>query len=348
MPFSSEHTVLSSAGRYLDDYLRSRGVEFAPIAQSFGFEIAKFQEDESRISLDVFSRILGVCALVLDDDCFGLGYSKFYKMGGMGPFGYGLASAPNFKYALKFLVKFISITVSVKYMFVSFEDDQNANIEWGYPLEFADMEQANDFFAGMIFKNLVNCCKFDSISYSFLLKRKLPNDPDLYSNLLNSKVDLNHKKNQIKINCDNFNIENSNSDPVMHRMMLKKCEEILLHINQNRSLVSLVRKDVLEAMPLGNSLIQSVARERGMSERTLQRRLSDAGHSFQEILDAARIELSMQMLRETDLSISSISERLGYSSTAAYSRAAVRWHGNTPSRLRAEFRKAPNATPDDH
>jgi len=77
-----------------------------------------------------------------------------------------------------------------------------------------------------------------------------------------------------------------------------------------------------------------VSRRLGMSERTLQRRLTEAGTSFWETYENTRDELSIRLLKDTDLPLEEISHQVGYSSQSAYSRAVKRWHGISPLQLR--------------
>lgn len=63
----------------------------------------------------------------------------------------------------------------------------------------------------------------------------------------------------------------------------------------------------------------------GMSERTLHRRLSEAGTSFRAELDALRAELASTMSGRRPAE--EIAVLLGYSDSRAYRRAARRWSG---------------------
>ena len=77
-----------------------------------------------------------------------------------------------------------------------------------------------------------------------------------------------------------------------------------------------------------------------MSPRTLQRRLTDAGTSMQSIVDDCRREMAERLLLETDLTLSSIGYRIGFSAPAAFTRSAIRWFGMTPSEFREKHKTA--------
>jgi AraC-like DNA-binding protein len=72
----------------------------------------------------------------------------------------------------------------------------------------------------------------------------------------------------------------------------------------------------------------------GMSERTLQRRLGQAGTSFQELLQNVLRETSDALLARGTLSQSEIAFVLGYSEVSAFSRAYRSWTGRAPGAAR--------------
>jgi AraC-like DNA-binding protein len=73
----------------------------------------------------------------------------------------------------------------------------------------------------------------------------------------------------------------------------------------------------------------------GMSQRTLQRRLRESGHSFQELREQTRQELACGWLRQPQMAIGEVAYLLGFSEPSAFHRAFKRWTGKTPAQFRA-------------
>ena len=94
-----------------------------------------------------------------------------------------------------------------------------------------------------------------------------------------------------------------------------------------------VRAALLESLPSGRSSVL-VAERLAMSKRTLQRRLNAAGTSFQELLDATRLELASHYLSKTALSCTEISFLLGFEDPNSFFRAFHKWTGDTPEHVR--------------
>ena len=89
------------------------------------------------------------------------------------------------------------------------------------------------------------------------------------------------------------------------------------------------------ARSLGASpTLASIARELGLSTRTLHRRLEAEGTSFRQLKDALRRETALAQLRTTRASVADIASALGYSEPSAFFRAFRNWTGEAPSRHR--------------
>jgi len=98
-----------------------------------------------------------------------------------------------------------------------------------------------------------------------------------------------------------------------------------------------VLSDVSEAMaaalPRGEPRLEGVARSLCVTPRTLQRRLRDAGTSFQKLLDHLRYQLALQYLESQRLPTSKLALLLGFSEPSAFYRAFRRWTGHSPAEL---------------
>lgn len=80
---------------------------------------------------------------------------------------------------------------------------------------------------------------------------------------------------------------------------------------------------------------ERIAREIGMSSRTMRRKLAEEGSSFQQVLDECRMRQAVFEFRtRPDLSIAQIALRLGYAEHSNFTRAFHRWSGQSPHTYR--------------
>jgi AraC-like DNA-binding protein len=99
-----------------------------------------------------------------------------------------------------------------------------------------------------------------------------------------------------------------------------------------------VRRVLASRVASGDTLMPAIARQLGLSKRTLHRRLAKDGVSFQELLEEVRKAAAGRYLDESPLAISEIAYLLGYSEPAAFHRAFKRWYATTPEHFRTRSR----------
>ncbi|WP_425101833.1 AraC-like transcriptional regulator QhpR [Tropicibacter sp. S64] len=87
-----------------------------------------------------------------------------------------------------------------------------------------------------------------------------------------------------------------------------------------------------------------IAQDLGMSRRSLRRHLAEEGTNFALLLGECRDEMARRLLRETQLPLAEIADRLGYSETSGFERAFRNRTGATPAQYR---RGAQGATPNN-
>jgi AraC-like DNA-binding protein len=81
--------------------------------------------------------------------------------------------------------------------------------------------------------------------------------------------------------------------------------------------------------------LAEVARNVGMSERTLRRRLSDEGVSFRALRRAAQLDRAADLLAHSDASLGQIAVACGFAGASAFGRAWRRSRNEPPSRSRS-------------
>lgn len=91
-------------------------------------------------------------------------------------------------------------------------------------------------------------------------------------------------------------------------------------------------KDYLEdETELVNVNMEQIARHLQMTTRTLRRKLSEEGTSFQLLKDEIRRDAAIHYLSQPTMGIATIAELLGFSEPAAFARAFKQWTGVSPS-----------------
>jgi AraC-like DNA-binding protein len=79
--------------------------------------------------------------------------------------------------------------------------------------------------------------------------------------------------------------------------------------------------------------LRHLCRELAVSRQTLSRRLRTEGTTFAEVQELVHRRVADALLRDDALPVAVVSDRLGYSEPAAFSRAYKRWTGRRPSEV---------------
>jgi AraC-like DNA-binding protein len=85
--------------------------------------------------------------------------------------------------------------------------------------------------------------------------------------------------------------------------------------------------------------LQEVAKELGMGARTLQRRLTDAGITFQQVVEDTRRELARHYLKQRAMELNEAAFLLGFEDANSFFRAFQNWEGTSPGEWRTQVLK---------
>jgi AraC-like DNA-binding protein len=80
-----------------------------------------------------------------------------------------------------------------------------------------------------------------------------------------------------------------------------------------------------------------VANKIGISQRTLQRRLSAAGTSYTQLVHELRFDLATKLLENPHVPLASIASKAGFARYTGFCRAVKAWTGMPPHQYRSQL-----------
>lgn len=96
-----------------------------------------------------------------------------------------------------------------------------------------------------------------------------------------------------------------------------------------------VRKAIYLLMPVGRATINQVAYAKGVSVRTLQRELDEAGLTFSALLNAVRRELALHYMANKNYSLQRVGMMIGYAVPTSFTRWFCAEFGCSPREWRS-------------
>lgn len=130
------------------------------------------------------------------------------------------------------------------------------------------------------------------------------------------------------------------SDPALLALLDQQAEQLLQQVAAVPAVVDAWRKTLVPLIREGQTSLAALAQAHHTSPRSLQRRLSEQGMSFQQLLDKTRQHLAEGHLRDAKLDLAEIALLLGYSEQSAFTRAFRSWTGLAPAQWRRHRLKA--------
>ncbi|KRB49142.1 AraC family transcriptional regulator [Rhizobium sp. Root708] len=123
-------------------------------------------------------------------------------------------------------------------------------------------------------------------------------------------------------------------NPELLEILTPALSSALEELQARSSIGDQVKIFLKRGLASGRPELSQVAQDLGMSERTLQRRITEEGKTFRELLAEARQERGRQLLSNPSTDIDEVAFLLGYQDRSSFYRAFRDREGLTPSQWR--------------
>lgn len=159
-------------------------------------------------------------------------------------------------------------------------------------------------------------------------------DPDRYAAHFGCPVIFEADRDAIALSHAMLDLPNRLGDAAVSEFLTAHLESEIGSLQEDPSLRAALLRRLTPALSNGVPQAAVIAREMGMSERSLYRRLAEEGLTFRDVLTEAQSSLAQELLRDSDSSIAEIAFLTGFSEQSTFSRAFKRWVGQAPAQYR--------------
>lgn len=160
-----------------------------------------------------------------------------------------------------------------------------------------------------------------------------------YVELFRAPVRFSANENALWFAPEALHVPLAGRDPIVRRYLEAHAQSQLASVPEpvapvpNAQLAQ-IREAILVELATSGAELARVAKRVAMSVRTVQRRLEEAGTSYQELVDDVRAQLARSLLRDRKRSIVDVAFELGYADLKGFYRAFRRWTSATPAEWR--------------
>ena len=209
---------------------------------------------------------------------------------------------------------------------------------------YFNLDKAGDGRLGMLLSNEASISAVDVIIKEVSTERFMPlavyfkhaprGDASVYEQHFGCPVHFETGRDALLVSEDSMDAPNRLGDETIASFFDRHLDQELAALTSDEGLEQSVRRVVANVLSEGVPTLSLIASELGIGPRTLQRRLSENGHSFQSVVDTARHELAQRLLRNTEYSLAEVAFLTGFSEQSGFTRAFKRWAGQTPRSYR--------------
>jgi len=166
-------------------------------------------------------------------------------------------------------------------------------------------------------------------------KHKAPKDITSHKEAFNCPISFEQPLYSISYKTEDLNLRTAKADASINSYLLQQVDEKTKGIKiPGSKFVRDVESLIKDALPTGIPNIHHIADLTAMSNRTLTRRLSEAGVTYRDLIKKVQETIAKDMLSNTTQSIGEIAFLTGFSEQSAFNRAFKKWTDLTPSEFR--------------
>jgi len=321
--------------RLAADRVRSAGIKLQPLLSRVGLTVDQIDEPDRRISASNQIAFLEAAAEALNDDLLGFSLAEEFDLRDLGLLYYVMASSDTLGDALKRAARYSRITnEAIVFQYQEAREPRLRLVYSGIP-RHADFQQIEFCIVAMVrASRVLSGRRFfpKRVSISHVRSRGIAK----FAGSLGKDLEFGSDADEIDFPAGSAEWTLVGADARLNKILLKTCEESLSPRKSNTGRFrTAVENAISPLLPHGQAKASIVAKELGMSERTLTRRLAEEGvMTFNEILQQLKASLAIRYLEEDGIPISRIAWLLGFEDASSFSHACRRWTGKSPREFR--------------
>ena len=273
----------------------------------------------------------------LNDPSLGLTLAKLLARGSYGVAEFLIRSVPTLRMAFENVVRFSGL-IAPDQTFAFVEEGDEAQVHNAPTLDKTGLGRHLNEYTTAIHADVIRSIAGACLVRAWFINPAPASTRGLVNALGTERLAFNQPTNGCAIERKSLELPVKNGDPALYGFLEEQALAALSARPKSDDLVDQLRAQIRDALKQGEPNVERLAIRMELSARTLQRRLSALGTSFQDVLDGVRFDLARAFLSDDRLDVSQVAYLLGYSELRAFDRAFKRWAGMAPGTFRSKSR----------
>jgi AraC-like DNA-binding protein len=293
-------------------------------------------EREIVVDLESLRAFLDEVARSLDEPHLGSVVARRTERGTWDLLEHSCRSAPDVRGALRRMSRYVRLANDIVQIRFLEGTDRAASIEQTLPGSPLVIDRhGNEFFVATV---VLKCRELSGkqltptrVEYA----HGAPESLEFLHELLGTRnVAFGCGKNAVVFDAESLDSKLIGFDPSLLSILDRYAEQALESRGDRSAFLVSVRDSIREQLVEGKAVLAETARTMGVTQRTLQRRLTEEGTSFGAEMESVREELARVYVSDRTRPLMEVAFLLGYSDLSTFVRAFRRWTGVTPARFR--------------
>jgi AraC-like DNA-binding protein len=316
--------------------LRELGKDVKVVLSKAGLRLEEVDDPTVRLEMRAQIKLLELAAEELQDDFLGFHLARSFDLREIGLVYYVMASSEQLADALRNAERYSRIDSDGARL--RFKLDGTA----GIAIDYVNVDRGSDRHQIEFWLvTLMRLCRqlTDSRITARLKVRHSRAGSVEFKSFFGTDVEFDADADEIIFPAPIASLPIVGRDTHLNKLLRRYAEEALACQPELRGRNhSRVERIIPQLLPHGRAEVSEVARQLGMSARTLSRKLRDEGVTYAEILDKLRSALAKRYLNDHELPVTQIAWLLGYQEVSSFTHAFKRWTGITPREFRLSDR----------
>ena len=314
--------------------IRELGADPSALAEACGLDPAGLELPDLPVSGAAVVAFFEAAGAATGCEDFGIRLSSRQDLSVLGPLWMTMRSAQTVHDALHVLVQFFVVHTTGAVVALQPQDDGSAFVSYATSVGVARSDrQTIELGLALLCQELRMHCGAAWQPRAALFAHARPASLGSHQRCFGPGLSFDQERSAVWLDRECLATPLASRSPSAHAMLRRV---LVSRVDSAQAVAAKVEAAMRSLMPFADCSREQVARIAGLSERTLQRRLAEAGTSFQELRDRVRADIALKYLRQSSLQAAQIAEILGYAEPAVFTRAFKRQHGFTPSQARRQ------------
>lgn len=289
--------------------------------------------DRRQVSTEEFFRIWHAVDTLSEDSAAGIAIATHLNTGVMPPSSLVAYYARDYRDGLSRMARFKQLCAPERMHLVEGEKDCTVTVEWWQAPAAPPASLVDATFASFVELGR-------RATGAQIVPRRVelirPETSGTHAEYFGCEVRFGAARNALLLDLADLDRPFPGHNPELLEMLSPALSAALAEATTRKSVAHEVKSVLKRILASGRPEMADVASDLAMSERTLQRRITEEGSSFRQLLTEARQELVRHLLAEPSIEINEIAYLLGYEDANSFYRAFRSWEGTTPARWREQ------------